>query len=126
MATPFLWFQKDSPTGGNVDAALGDPYFQRNLSMVRRSSQLIMIVEAASYNWYSTEPPPPATPPIVLTELSARHGRKTTDGYDAYANFAFFDGHVASYSTYPITRNGPGSRAQLQACPDILFFLNQK
>jgi prepilin-type processing-associated H-X9-DG protein len=94
--------------------------------MVRRSSQLIMIVEAASYNWYSTEPPPPATPPIVLTELSARHGRKTTDGYDAYANFAFFDGHVASYPTYPITRNGPGSPAQLQACPDILFFLNQK
>jgi prepilin-type processing-associated H-X9-DG protein len=125
-ATPFLWFQNDSPTGGNVDAALGDPYFQRNLSMVRRSSQIIMIVEAASYNWYSTEPPPPATPPILMTELSARHGHKTADGYDAYANFAFFDGHVELFPTYPITRNKPGSSAQMGACPSMLFYLNQQ
>jgi prepilin-type processing-associated H-X9-DG protein len=124
--TPFLWFETDPPTLGNVDAALHDQYFQRNLSLVHHSAELIMIAEAASYNWYNVVSPQTASPPIVLTELSARHGKMTRDGYDAFANFAFFDGHVASYSTYPITRNGPGSRAQLQACPDILFFLNQK
>jgi prepilin-type processing-associated H-X9-DG protein len=125
-ATPFLWFQKDSPTGGNVDAALRDQYFQRNLSMVRKSGKMIMIVEAASYNWYNVTTAQPATPPIVVTELSARHGRKTQDGYDAFANLAFFDGHVELYPTFPLTRNLPGSSGQMQACPGILFYLNQQ
>jgi prepilin-type N-terminal cleavage/methylation domain-containing protein/prepilin-type processing-associated H-X9-DG protein len=126
QATPFLWFETDPPTGGNVDAALCDRYFQRNLSMVHQSSELIMIAEAASYNWYNVVSPQPASPPIVLTELSARHGQKTRDGFDAYANFAFFDGHVESCPTYPITRNGPGSAAELQALPSMLFFLTQQ
>jgi prepilin-type processing-associated H-X9-DG protein len=94
--------------------------------LVRHSASVIMIAEAASYNWYHVESPQTASPQIVLPELSARHGKRTIDGYDAFTNFAFFDGHVASYPTYPITRYGPGSRAQLQACPDVLFFLNQR
>ncbi len=125
-ATPFLWYEVDAPTGGNVDAALGDRYFQRNLGMVHRAAQLVMLAEAASYNWYNVTSPQSASPPIVLPELSARHGQKTRDGYDAFANFAFFDGHVELSPTYPITRDGPGSAAEMRACPGMLFFLNQQ
>ena len=127
-ATPFLWFNPTEPNigGGNVDTALGDRNFQRNLSMVKRSGELVMIVEAVSYNWYNVETPPPANPPILLAELSARHGQKTKDGYDAFANFAFFDGHVGLFPTYPLTRNVLGSAAEMQASPNVLLFLNQQ
>lgn len=125
-ATPFLWFETDAPTAGNVDVALRDQYYQRSLGMVHRAAQMIMIAEAASYNWYAVLSVQPANPPIVLPQLSARHGQKTADGYDAFANFAFFDGHVELCPTYPITRDGPGSSAEMQACPGMLFFLNQQ
>jgi prepilin-type N-terminal cleavage/methylation domain-containing protein/prepilin-type processing-associated H-X9-DG protein len=127
-ATPFIWFnQPDANNGGNVDASLSDRFFQRNLSMITRSGEMVMMVEAVSYNWYNVlQPVPAANPALVVTELSARHGEKTRDGLDAYANFAFFDGHVALLSTYPLTRNAVDSAAERQAYPGMIFFLNQQ
>lgn len=127
--TPFLWFNPIDPNKplANVDGALHDPNFQRNLSMIRRSADLVMIVEAVSYNWYNViQPVPTATPPILLTELSARHGQKTADGFDAWTNFAFFDGHVASYPTNPLSRIALNSSTERQDYPSVMLFLNQQ
>ncbi|HTW94977.1 MAG TPA: type II secretion system protein, partial [Tepidisphaeraceae bacterium] len=53
--TPFLWFNPSEPNIplGNVDTALRDRNFQRNLSMIKKSADMVMIVEAVSYNWYN-------------------------------------------------------------------------
>jgi prepilin-type N-terminal cleavage/methylation domain-containing protein/prepilin-type processing-associated H-X9-DG protein len=126
--TPFLWFNaNDSNNYGNTDSALAYSYFQRNLSMIKRSSDMVMLVEAVSYNWYNVvQPVPAANPPLVVTELSARHAQKTADGLDASANFAFFDGHVAMYPTYPLTRNAFNSDQEKEYYPHLVFFLNQQ
>jgi prepilin-type processing-associated H-X9-DG protein len=36
---------------------------------------------------------------VFLRRLAGRHGKKSTDGANAYTNFAFFDGHVGLYPT---------------------------
>ena len=125
--TPFLWFNPAEPNeAGNIDAALSDHYFQRNLSMIRHSASMVMLVESVSYNWYNVPGGvPAANPAIVLPELSARHGQMTRDGFDAYANFAFFDGHVALLPTYPMSRDAYNNYAPLtQFYPGFALFLN--
>jgi prepilin-type processing-associated H-X9-DG protein len=94
--------------------------------MVRRSDKLVMLVEAVSYNWYNVlAGVPAANPAIVLPELSARHGQKTADGFDAYANFAFFDGHVELLPTFPLSRDYNNNYTAIgQFYPNFALFLN--
>jgi len=94
QASPFVWFNSSTTV-----ADLQDPGFQRNLSLVRKPSELIMLVESSNPNWYDQAAPPAPIPEMHLRRLGARHGKKTADGYNAYTNFAFFDGHVGLYAT---------------------------
>lgn len=50
----------------------------------------------------------------TVTRVSARHGQRfntatngttVVNGSDAYTNFAFFDGHVALYPSFPLFTN---------------------
>jgi prepilin-type processing-associated H-X9-DG protein len=62
-----------------------------------------MVVEAADQNWLDQGQRLQTTGEIFrLTRLSARHGKRTADGLNAYTNFAFFDGHVAMFPTRPL------------------------
>jgi prepilin-type processing-associated H-X9-DG protein len=102
-ATPFVWFNT-AGTQANPKL-LNDPRISRVLSYVRRSSEMIMIAEAANPNWH--DPTVSAKyPGLYLKKLAARHGKKTANGANAFVNFAFFDGHVtllpsADYNTPP-------------------------
>jgi len=106
FSTPFLYL--DSGGDGKVAASTWAqsllPGFQRNVSMVHHSSIMAMIIEADSMNpTDNTEwQPSGAAQPFWFTRLGARHGQKTADGYNAYTNIAFFDGHVSLVATQPI------------------------
>jgi prepilin-type processing-associated H-X9-DG protein len=70
------------------------------MSLVRKASELMMIVEAANNNWID-QTDSTTYPGNFLRRLGARHGKKTADGANAFTNIAFFDGHVALYATRP-------------------------
>jgi len=116
--TPFLWL---NPGPSDVNFELKDPGNQRNMSMVKKGSELIMVAEAGDKNWYDTTTTKTANHPIKLPRLGARHGKRSGDGLDAFTNFAFFDGHVAAYNTYDFSVNGPGNYTR-----DTIFFLNKQ
>jgi len=132
--TPFLYF---SNAGGGAD--LTDPRWQRTQSMIKRSSEMVMIIESADSNWtdqaisgkYNGQN---GGQPNYLNRLGARHGKKTADGANAFTNFAFFDGHVALYATEPYGRlcppNTPGASGTDNSLPayynDTIFFLNKQ
>jgi prepilin-type N-terminal cleavage/methylation domain-containing protein/prepilin-type processing-associated H-X9-DG protein len=89
---PFIWF-------GNNDGALNDkdildPAYARTLSMIRKPSEFVMLVEGNNYNIGDQGA---ASQPHRLRRVAARHGNKTHDGREAYTNYAFFDGHVTLY-----------------------------
>jgi prepilin-type N-terminal cleavage/methylation domain-containing protein/prepilin-type processing-associated H-X9-DG protein len=88
---PFVWF-------GNGDATeVHDSRNQRKISMIRKSSEFVMVVEGDSYN--VGDQGTSGLGNHHFRRMAARHGRKTNDGKNAYANIAFFDGHVALYPT---------------------------
>jgi prepilin-type N-terminal cleavage/methylation domain-containing protein/prepilin-type processing-associated H-X9-DG protein len=95
-ASPFVWFNSNTPT----DGALVDPRLKRVMGYVRKSSELIMVVEAANPNWYDQNGST-SQPPLYMRRLGARHGKRTGDGRNAWTNFAYFDGHVGLYATEP-------------------------
>ena len=78
--------------------------FGRNLSFIKKSAVMVMVVEAADQNYLDQagRAYPDGTGMHWLSRLGARHGKRTANGYNAFSNFAFFDGHVAMYPTQPI------------------------
>jgi prepilin-type N-terminal cleavage/methylation domain-containing protein/prepilin-type processing-associated H-X9-DG protein len=91
--SPFVWF--------NSSASLADVKsrdFSRNISMVRKGAEMIMLVEAANPNWYDQNSSTTVGDETVwLRRLGARHGKKSKHGLNAWTNIAFFDGHVTLY-----------------------------
>jgi len=92
--TPFVWLESD--------ADVANPLYHRTLSQIYKGSEMVMLVEANQYNWIKKST---TTGVHLLNRLAARHGQKTNDGTNAYANFAFFDGHVAPFATQPLDLN---------------------
>jgi prepilin-type N-terminal cleavage/methylation domain-containing protein/prepilin-type processing-associated H-X9-DG protein len=87
---PFVWM-------GNGDyAEVNNPAYQRKLSQIKKSSEVIMVLEGNNYNSLDQ-----GTGTHRLQRVAARHGKKTGDGTNAYTNVAFFDGHVALFPTAP-------------------------
>jgi prepilin-type N-terminal cleavage/methylation domain-containing protein/prepilin-type processing-associated H-X9-DG protein len=93
-ATPFVWLSSDGD--------LQDNRLHRNQALVHKGAEVVMLVEANNYNWIKKST---STGVHLLNRLAARHGKPTNDGTNAYANFAFFDGHVAPYATQPFDLN---------------------
>jgi prepilin-type processing-associated H-X9-DG protein len=100
--SPFMGWQSGS--GGNPQQTK-DPEWQRNLSMIKQSSKMVMIVEAADQNWWDQSPSTKYGNAAQCKRMGARHGQKHgPDGIYAYANFAFFDGHVALHDVEPFQK----------------------
>lgn len=126
-AAPFMYFNVSDPT------LLTAPDWQRNMSLIKRASEMVMIVEAASPNWMD-QTASTKYPNIFLKRLGARHGKKSGDGANAYTNFAFFDGHVTMFATEPYTRkappNTPGAAGTDNSLPvfhnETIFFLSKQ
>jgi prepilin-type N-terminal cleavage/methylation domain-containing protein/prepilin-type processing-associated H-X9-DG protein len=123
-AAPFVYFDKSKDGKGNaigpgMSGQLSTPGYHRKISMVKKSSSLVMIGEAAALNWVDLAQNKDVQPVMDLTRLGARHGKRTPDGYNAYTNLAFFDGHVALMPTLPlVTKGADGIRS---ADPDAHF-----
>jgi prepilin-type N-terminal cleavage/methylation domain-containing protein/prepilin-type processing-associated H-X9-DG protein len=95
QASPFCWFNSSTTAD-----TLKETGAQRYMSMIHKTSEMIMVVEASNPNWYDQNASS-SQPPLYLRRLGARHGQKTADKRNAYTNFAFFDGHVGLYPTLP-------------------------
>jgi prepilin-type N-terminal cleavage/methylation domain-containing protein/prepilin-type processing-associated H-X9-DG protein len=102
--TPFVYYN----TVQNDDAAHPDYYFHDSLpatkgtwtrtqAMVRRSGELVMILESNNNN--PCDQTNQGTTGHRMRRLAARHGSLNTDKTNAYTNFAFFDGHVGLFRT---------------------------
>ena len=116
--TPFMGFQSGST---NNMALIKDAPWQRNLSMVKRGAELLMIVEASDQNWYNQADPSGKN--NWLPRLGARHGKKTADGLNAWTNMAFFDGHVGLYES----KNFENPKDQMDnQVRDVIFYVNKQ
>jgi prepilin-type processing-associated H-X9-DG protein len=124
-ATPFVWF---NTVGTQANPALlKEARISRTWGCVKRSAELLMVVEAANPNFND---PTPSTkysnPPLYLKRLGARHGQKTADRANAWTNMAFFDGHVALFPSVRFNY-GPASaptRPQDKFKSETIFWLS--
>ena len=122
---PFVTFDNANSA---IPAAFALPGFQRHQGLVRKGSELVMVVEAANANWVDQKVST-SFPNIVLKRLAARHGKRTADGANAWTNFAFFDGHVGLYPTEPYTRKQQGSgsdNALVDYRTETVFYLTRQ
>jgi prepilin-type N-terminal cleavage/methylation domain-containing protein/prepilin-type processing-associated H-X9-DG protein len=109
-ASPFMGYNSNVT---NLD--LLSRSYQRRINLIRQSSVMVMLVEAADPNWHDNNSTPNPEGKIVwMYRLGARHGKKTANGYNAFTNMCFFDGHVELVPTEPSYYNdpltfGPGS-----------------
>ncbi len=94
--TPFTWWNSSTVATGNDKNDINFSAVKRRISMVKQPSEVVMIVEASNPNWLDQTKS--AFGNFNCRRLGARHGKKTADGYNAFTNFAFFDGHVAALS----------------------------
>ena len=100
--SPFMNFVS---TATNAD--IKDRRFQRKISMVRKSAQLIMVMEATDPNWMEGGPVTKNGVTLEMPRIAARHGKLTADGSNAWMNICFFDGHVELKATEPLTKSKP-------------------
>ena len=91
----FCYFNTTDSRRLNVTA------WNRHLSMVKKSAELMMVVAASNENWFDQTASTNYPNTVFLRRLGARHGKKTADGANAWTNIAFFDGHVTLYPTEP-------------------------
>jgi len=113
--TPFVYFNTGS-------AILNDAGWPRTMSMIKKSSELMMVVESSSPNWFD-QTASTKYPNVFLRRLGARHGKQTADGANAYTNFAFFDGHVALFPTAPFENPKDVMDKYVR---DTIFYLNKQ
>jgi prepilin-type N-terminal cleavage/methylation domain-containing protein/prepilin-type processing-associated H-X9-DG protein len=127
--TPFMGFQSNS---ANNIAMIKDPAWQRSMSLVKKSSELVMLVEASDQNWFDQKPST-TYPGNFLKRLGARHGKRTPDsggkfpGGNAWTNFAFFDGHVGLYESKKFQQrpDGTDDEPDLQV-KEVIFYVNRQ
>lgn len=101
--SPFVGFQSSV-----TNADIGDRKFQRKISMIKKSSVMVMLAEAADSNWVENNGGNnPEGRPVFLYRIGARHGKKTANGYNAFTNICFFDGHVELKPTEPLYYTDP-------------------
>jgi prepilin-type N-terminal cleavage/methylation domain-containing protein/prepilin-type processing-associated H-X9-DG protein len=114
----FAWYNAKS---GSNDTFINDGRYTRSLSLIRRSSLMVMAFDGNTYNWNNI---PGSTG--LSARISGRHGKATNGGKDGSFNCAFFDGHVALLSTEPYTKAGTGTNALSATPSDAIFWLHDQ
>jgi prepilin-type N-terminal cleavage/methylation domain-containing protein/prepilin-type processing-associated H-X9-DG protein len=103
---PFMYFASGTDKLGQTEAqAIANQQYSRVLSMVQHADTLVLLGEAANINWNTQTPSVVNGITHYAPRLGARHGSYSANRTNAYTNFAFFDGHVASVPTQPIDQN---------------------
>jgi prepilin-type processing-associated H-X9-DG protein len=138
---PFMFFNKNQngkPTGSGIGPGMAGQLsfagYQRKITMIKKTSTMCMVAEAAGINWVMGGPG--YMPNKVTTDgednwmpgLAARHG-KGPNRRHAWANIAFFDGHVTLMETKPISTyvdgNGQGGGSLIPQSVGVVFTINQ-
>lgn len=102
---PFVFFVTDKPLEP-VQQVISSPNYRRTLGQIKGAATMVMIGEASSVNWTANTKVVDASGVThYAPRLGARHGKKTTDGKNAFTNFAFFDGHVEMLPSSVIDKN---------------------
>jgi prepilin-type processing-associated H-X9-DG protein len=82
--------------------------YQRKITMVKKSSVMCMVAEAAGINWTMSGTGYTVSASTVNGEanwmygIAARHSKSSNKNH-AWTNIAFFDGHVSSFDTKPLS-----------------------
>jgi len=117
--SPFMDFISTS-----TDADIKDFRFQRKISMIKKSSAMVMLVEATDPNWVDqTATQEPNGETFYIRRIGARHGKRTADGLNAFTNICFFDGHVALFPTHPIAVTIPDT---LKESSGTIIYVNNQ
>jgi len=135
-APPFIYFDAAAANTQEMIDDLKNPRFARNLSQMKKASDVVMVVEAADTNWMD-QGTSNTFPNINLRRMGARHGKKTANGANAWTNLAFFDGHVGYFPTEPFARQVVNPEASMHqgANPDnamitfysgTIFYINKQ
>jgi prepilin-type processing-associated H-X9-DG protein len=138
---PFMFFNKNQngkPAGSGIGPGMAGQLafngYQRKITMVKKTSTMCMVAEAAGINWVMGGPGYNAKKVTTDGEdnwmpgLAARHG-KGPNRRHASANIAFFDGHVSLVETRPISTyvdgNGQGGATVIPQSVGVVFTLGQ-
>jgi prepilin-type processing-associated H-X9-DG protein len=138
---PFMFFNKNQngkPAGSGIGPGMSGQLafngYQRKITMIKKTATMCMVAEAAGINWVMGGPG--YTPKKVTTAgednwmpgLAARHG-KGSNRRHAWANIAFFDGHVSLMETRPISTytdaSGQGGGTIIPQSVGVVFTINQ-
>jgi prepilin-type N-terminal cleavage/methylation domain-containing protein/prepilin-type processing-associated H-X9-DG protein len=133
---PFIYFDKskDGVLSGNGEGPgmagqLSFSAHQRHISMIKKSSVVVMIAEADALNWDTNGATSRNGETLNMPRLAARHGKVSGNANNAYTNFAFFDGHVALFPTQPIednTVNGKVGNVGMYTASGTVFILDNQ
>lgn len=130
---PFIYFdssKNSTVTPATMDGQLQHASWIRSLGCIHKSAEVVMIGEAAALNW--TDGTKSAYKDNkgnynYILRWGARHGQKTSDGYNAFTNCAFFDGHVDLLATEPFEAVTSGTVNITEANPGgAIFVLNRQ
>jgi hypothetical protein len=121
--SPFMDFISSA-----TDATIVDPKFKRKISMITKSSVVVMVAEATDPNWVdqTMTTMPDGKSVRYIRRIGARHGKKTIDGYDAFTNVCYFDAHVELKATYPISTVNADDDATLHEASGFIIYLNRQ
>jgi hypothetical protein len=127
---PFVYFDSSKDgvapaTAPGMAGQLSAPGYQRSQGCVKNSAVLVMLVEAASVNWVDQTLHTRNGEDMYVTRMGARHGQISSNGNNAYDNFAFFDGHVALMPTKPIEDTVGGLPKVYPASGTVFILTNQ-
>jgi prepilin-type processing-associated H-X9-DG protein len=114
----FAWYNAKS---GSNDTYIQNSRFTRSLSVIKRSSLMVMAFDGNTYNWNNI-----SGSTGLSARISGRHGKATNNGQDGSFNCAFFDGHVSLLSTEPYTKAGTGTNALSATPSDAIFWLHDQ
>jgi type II secretory pathway pseudopilin PulG len=106
QASPFCYFNE-----GTDASTLQASAAQRHWGQVKRSGELVMIVEATHPNFHDQKEST-KYPGLYLRRLAARHGKVTSNGANAFTNLAFFDGHIGLFPTVTLNKNPQSATGQ--------------
>jgi prepilin-type N-terminal cleavage/methylation domain-containing protein/prepilin-type processing-associated H-X9-DG protein len=125
---PFIFFDVTKGAIGGPTGQLQYAGYRRNLSLIKHSAYMAMMVESGSVNWLMNgtgNSPASGTAPngevCWMPTLAGRHGSPVDNGNNASTNIAFFDGHVDTFGTQPFqtySTNGTPS-ATTSGAPNI-------
>lgn len=122
-SSPFIYYNNASSSQPSTD--LHNPKLARKINMIKKPSEFVMLVEACDSNWMD-QGQSSVDPTCYLKRLGARHGKRTGDGFNAFTNFAFFDGHVGLYPTKPYTEKCPSGVPGKSSTDNSLIYYNKE